>query len=452
MVAVRNKILGATANVPELNDVRIAGSSIGKYAFVLPADYNTRYIFKTGIQNAVRSLEGYGVTNIAVAGQPTITTALDDTLNANIYKLNVTDSGIVISGGSDEAVIGGLNRLAHIVGEATAQNKALRLDKGYAAEVQFEALDDEFAVTFNDEFDSELDRSIWTDPDILYDTTTEYLNESGTKVETKSFKVQSATASTTNGYALLSAKAYEKNGKTVFASSSISTNGTMQYMYGYIEVRAKLGSHPTTNSIWLKPFSSQQEYFPEIDILENHSQDDTNHMKFATNIHTWECGTSDFSNHRGSGNKWNTTDDNTMVDGDIDLSADYHTYGMRWTPEKFEFYFDGVKYYEITFQAYIDNYVTSDPWWAAKPNVTLDTFRQPMSLILSNGIAGVDYGPMFDIRDDAADTEGNYQIDYVRISQMASDGGSMEINPLSSTEINNNLEYHSQMLGNYGLN
>ena len=73
-----------------------------------------------------------------------------------------------------------------------------------------------------------------------------------------------------------------------------------------------------------------------------------------------------------------------------------------------------------------------------------------MFLILGSGIADVDYGPMYD-ETKYKDPFPDYEIDYVKISQRASDGGLMNITRKSDIQVKRTTEQHEKLLKDFGL-
>ncbi len=126
------------------------------------------------------------------------------------------------------------------------------------------------------------------------------------------------------------------------AAYSFSTYDTMNYRYGYVEMRARLPYHQGAwPGFWMKslPCLCERrcpEYFAEIDVLEVFS----NETALSCNLH-----------------KWYADGRHTMLPGDetgvgsrvyrFDASPDatWHTYGMEWTPKAMTFYVDRKPFY-----------------------------------------------------------------------------------------------------------
>ena len=110
-------------------------------------------------------------------------------------------------------------------------------------------------------------------------------------------------------------------GGLVYTSGIITTQHSLDQLYGYFEMRAKLpagqGFWP---SFWLARTDST--WPPEIDVLEASSNDQN--MLLVT-AQSGSPGTASYGNYVP------------------DMSAGYHTYGVSWRPDTIKFYFDGAE-------------------------------------------------------------------------------------------------------------
>lgn len=106
-----------------------------------------------------------------------------------------------------------------------------------------------------------------------------------------------------------------------YSSGLISSKGQFQQLYGYFEMRARwTGGRGVWPAFWLLPPSG--EWPPEIDILEAHGDKPTTafqsvHSKVQTSI--------------------------TRKVSLSGTTADFHRYGVLWTPQTLDYYIDGVK-------------------------------------------------------------------------------------------------------------
>ncbi|MBQ2968745.1 MAG: S-layer homology domain-containing protein [Clostridia bacterium] len=123
----------------------------------------------------------------------------------------------------------------------------------------------------------------------------------------------------------------ERGGKQWTAGSVWARPEVFAQTYGYWEARYKIAAAPgINNSFWTYvPHGHNIHKDPdplthyELDINEGHYPNE-----MATNYHTWVTG------ERKQHSK--------AFKFEYDLSQDYHTYALEWTPEKLIFYFDGV--------------------------------------------------------------------------------------------------------------
>ena len=429
---IRKLLLGMADSANTANDIRIAGVSIGKFAFEMP-ESTEGSILSEGISAFKESLSAFNISETAASGQPVIKAELTESdAPTSSYTFTVTKDGITVSADNAEALIGGLNRLAHMLNLASETKTQLHLNVGYTCPFEFAPLDGEYAISFIDTFNS-FDRSVWVDAETPYHRNTKYINGSNNETDAKRYVLNTITAKTNGAGSLMlpAEKIADNNGDTGFYSSGISTKDTMNYKYGILEVRAKIGATPLCSSIWLKGVEKNSEtgHFPEVDVFETNWQSNDgvdNDKKLGFNVHWWDTVT--VSGNIGA--QWSDTK--------TKFSDDFHTYTFVWTPEAYTVYVDGVEY---------GNYSITNGSLGANE---AETFRQPMFLILSSGIADVDYGPMYD-ETKYKDSFLDYEIDYVKISQRASDGGLMNITRKSDIQVKRTTEQHKKLLKDFGL-
>ncbi len=123
----------------------------------------------------------------------------------------------------------------------------------------------------------------------------------------------------------------ERGGKQWTAGSVWARPEVFAQTYGYWEARYKIAKGPgINNSFWTYvPHGYNIHMDPdvtthyELDINEGHYPNE-----MATNYHTWVSG--------------ERKQYSQAFKFEYDLSEDYHTYALEWTPEKLIYYFDGV--------------------------------------------------------------------------------------------------------------
>lgn len=166
------------------------------------------------------------------------------------------------------------------------------------------------------------------------------------------------------------------------ATYSISTPRTMNFKYGYIEMKAKvpykLGCWP---SLWMKAVKRREEnqefltygkckdYMAEVDIFEVFGT--TNNP--CANIHKW---------YYNATNETINVNYNALYQGkeyvfenEDNLSDEYHIYGFEWTPDKMSFSVDGEVYeaYDLTQNMDNDSHETD-----------MSGFHDPMYILFNN--------------------------------------------------------------------
>ena len=157
-----------------------------------------------------------------------------------------------------------------------------------------------------------------------------------------------------NGMLILEARKEPWKGYD-YTSASITTKFSKSFLYGRIEVRAKL---PTGRGIWPAIWTLgtniDEVDWPlcgEIDIMENVGFDPT---KVHGNIHTKAF------NHNLETNKGDYIESQSVA-------KEFHLYAINWTPSKIDFYFDDMRYFTF------ENDLKSDPetWPFDKPQYLL---------------------------------------------------------------------------------
>jgi len=130
--------------------------------------------------------------------------------------------------------------------------------------------------------------------------------------------------------------AFKKDGRLLVGA--VGTQGRFMSRYGYYECRAKLQRSPGIwGAFWIQsPLISRGEdpavYGAEIDIMEcfkKLGKDIVSH-----NVH-WAYGPHQQTTHG-------------MQSYRKGVSQGFHTFALEWTPEKYVFFVDGYRYYEVT--------------------------------------------------------------------------------------------------------
>jgi beta-glucanase (GH16 family) len=164
-----------------------------------------------------------------------------------------------------------------------------------------------------------------------------------------------------------------------YTSGQIQSYYSFSQLYGYFEIRAKMPSgQGLWPAFWLLPVDGS--WPPEIDVLEVLGHDTTT-LHNAVHYNA--------PRHKSVGAATQFRDANNQL---IDLSADFHTYGVDWQADYITWYFDG----EQVFQT------------ATPPGV-----NKPMYILANLAVGGSWPGSP----DASTQFPAEYQIDYIRVYQ-----------------------------------
>ena len=125
---------------------------------------------------------------------------------------------------------------------------------------------------------------------------------------------------------------------------SVETEKTMNYLYGYLEFRAKVPYKiGTWASLWMKSTGTlgirkTLDYFVEIDVFEIFSSTNTAYP----HLHKWYLD--------GSATE-SKIQNNYTFQNNFNLANEFHIYGMEWTPDEISMYVNGEKYttYDLSY-------------------------------------------------------------------------------------------------------
>lgn len=189
-----------------------------------------------------------------------------------------------------------------------------------------------------------------------------------------------------DGQLILTARREPWSGADYTAASVVSL-GNFSFRYGRLEIRAKLpAGRGTWPALWLLGENMKQVGWPrcgEIDLMENVGFD-------PDKLH--------FTVHTGAFNHVKRTGVGRAITAPR-AHEDFHTYGLLWTAERLEFFFDGNKVHEFA-----NDGQGIDHW----------PFDAPAYLLMNFAVGG-DWGGQQGI--DAAIFPQEFRIDYVRVWQ-----------------------------------
>jgi beta-glucanase (GH16 family) len=180
-----------------------------------------------------------------------------------------------------------------------------------------------------------------------------------------------------DGKLLLRAERAPHEGMT-YTSGMVSSHDKFSQRYGWFETRVKLPrGHGLWPAFWLLPQS--RSWPPEIDIMEH---------KGSLLNHVW------LTVHRPQPGTWRPKSDGKEWTGP-DFTADFHTFGVDWRPDRVVWYVDGIERHQ----------------WHGDANFG------PMYVILNLAVGGQwdgspDVGTAF---------PATMEVDYVRVFQRSDD-------------------------------
>jgi beta-glucanase (GH16 family) len=176
-----------------------------------------------------------------------------------------------------------------------------------------------------------------------------------------------------------------RSARNDYTSARLVTKGFGDWLYGRIEVRAKMpAGRGTWPAIWMLPTSGQYGTWPrggEIDIMEHVGYD---------------MGTVHGSLH-SLANNWLTETQPTGSVEVLTVDTDFHIYAVEWESDQITFMVDGEPYF---------SYQNPGTGWEAWP------FDQPFHLILNLAVGGF-WGGREGIDPDI--WPARMEVDYVRV-------------------------------------
>lgn len=274
----------------------------GKDIWIKFAAVNDAYVlFVNGIK-----ISSYGTSQYSFAGIPSFTEVSENLKYGEPNQITVQVN--------DWALSGGLWRLPVII---TTDKKETELFKPIS-ETPFDLEKEGYELYWEDEFnETSLDTTKW--------------RNRGSGIRRGGLWTSDAVAL---GDGMLTIRAYMEN--DTMKAGAVSTEGIKGFKYGYFECRAKL---PKTKGPWsafwiqspkISKGEDPGEYGVEIDIFEyfrGQGNDFVSH-----NLH-WAYG----PNQKTSG---------PLISKVPGIDEGFHTFAVEWTPEKYAFFVDGLKYHE----------------------------------------------------------------------------------------------------------
>ena len=164
----------------------------------------------------------------------------------------------------------------------------------------------------------------------------------------------------------------------------VNTFHSQNFTYGYFAVRSKNPSGPATWPAWW--LTGKNNWPPEIDIFEMYGKVTGKSVNTQTmTVHTGKV----------------ETHTKQMMMKKIRVSEDtdssFHIYSCLWTPEKIDFYTDGIKVKSIRFNRWMAQFL-----------------KEPMYLVLNNALENT-YIPQLI---ESGNKTSDFQVDWVKVYQL----------------------------------
>ena len=130
-----------------------------------------------------------------------------------------------------------------------------------------------------------------------------------------------------------------------FTSGFVQTKGKASFKYGYIEARIKMPKNKSTwPGFWMSPSDKQYGEWPnsgEIDIVEAKGSN----YKFAASDAHWRDKNTPAGQPGGHRSRQGVIPSTKF---DTHDTTEWHTYGVKWTEGKLEYFIDGELHHTIT--------------------------------------------------------------------------------------------------------
>ncbi len=209
-----------------------------------------------------------------------------------------------------------------------------------------------YKLTFAEEFEKGFNRDVWNDA-IWYEKSN----------ATKNYTVE-------NGVLKIWPQR-DADGK--FVNRTVDTDGKYYQTYGYFEIDAKLPKGKGTwPAFWL--FNHIDNRRPEIDVME----------AYAGGAAPWGFNKNGVAHPQAyaptvwkgdnPGNESNSG--SRQYDTGMDLSAGFHTYAVKWEPNKQTFYFDGKEVLTVNVTMRDPMYLLLDLWYGSASGTPDDSTPQ----------------------------------------------------------------------------
>jgi beta-glucanase (GH16 family) len=193
-----------------------------------------------------------------------------------------------------------------------------------------------------------------------------------------------------------------------FTSGFVQTKGKANFKYGYIEARIKMPKNKSTwPGFWMSPSDKKYGDWPnsgEIDIVEAKGSN----PKFAASDAHWRKQSTTPGVPGPHGSRQRVIPQNKFDSKD---TSEWHTYGVKWTEEKLEYYIDGE------FHGEIDGFKNNNS--TGNPNGPFDQdFFLRLNLAIGGNYIDAPWNDAHNSVGAADDFPATMSVDYVRVYEM----------------------------------
>ena len=193
-----------------------------------------------------------------------------------------------------------------------------------------------------------------------------------------------------------------------FTSGFVQTKGKANFKYGYIEARIKMPKNKSTwPGFWMSPSDKKYGDWPnsgEIDIVETKGSN----PKFAASDAHWRKQSTTPGVTGSHGSRQRVIPQNKFDSKD---TSEWHTYGVKWTEGKLEYYIDGE------FHGEIDGFKNNNS--TGNPNGPFDQdFFLRLNLAIGGNYIDAPWNDAHNSVGAAEDFPATMSIDYVRVYEM----------------------------------
>lgn len=347
-------------------------------------------------------------------------------LNGNEYCI-YTDSGrLIIQAGNSSLLTTAVNEFMKAVQSASDSSEDVPELHGTVSDFATSKTVSGmlYSYTWGDEFNaSSLDTTVWS-----FKGKDEY----GVPKDTKMLTDENCI--TENGGDLhLKTIYYEdpNNANILFASPwAITTAKSMNYMYGYLEMRAKI---PVVQGSWCSFWltsgdlnGTPSDYGVEVDVFESQS------LNLTPNLHKWYKSTgsniTDVAYNSSPASKYhdltNSSKKIKKYTASDTFKYEYHIIGYEWTPEKMVMYVDNVPY--MTFDLNDDYESYTDTGNSSSGG--MQGFHNPLEVIIGCGLYSPAYvnphqtwAEPYKIKDLSV-LPFDFTVDWIRLYQKSGEG------------------------------